>query len=206
MSKLFKLKVIAASLANLLVLSYIVYLAGYNFLFFIFFFIPVSLCGWYLGRVSVVSMAILSGVSWCVVDIISNHYYPAELCRYANTVICFLAFAIIGLLVQGLRHSLTEQVRVSRDLEKTLGDLNRSTEEARKLQSQLQVVCAWTKRINIEGRWVALDEFLTNTLNTKITYGVSPEAMQEVLDTVEHSEVPAPAFPDPQVTAAVGPD
>ena len=193
MSKLFKLKVLAASLANLLVLSYIVYLAGYNFLFFIFFFIPVSLCGWYLGRVSVVCMAILSGVSWCVVDILSNHYYPSELCRYANTVICFLAFAIIGLLLQRLRHSLTEQLRVRRDLEKTLEELNRTTEEARKLQSQLQVVCAWTKRINIEGRWVPLDEFLTNTLNTKITYGVSPEAMQAVLDNAENAETPQTA-------------
>lgn len=193
MSKLFKLKVIAASLANLLVLSYIVYLAGYNFLFFIFFFIPVSLCGWYLGRVSVVCMAILSGVSWCVVDILSNHFYPAEVCRYANTVICFLAFAIIGLFLQRLRHSLSEQVRISRDLEKTLNELNRSTEEARKLQSQLQVVCAWTKRINIEGRWVALDEFLTNQLNAKITYGVSPEAMQAVLDSAEKAETPQTA-------------
>ena len=192
-SKRFQLKVVLASLANLLVLSYIVYLAGYNFLFFIFFFIPVSLCGWYLGRVSVVCMAILSGVSWCVVDILSNHYYPSELCRYANTVICFLAFAIIGLLLQRLRHSLTEQLRVRRDLEKTLEELNRTTEEARKLQSQLQVVCAWTKRINIEGRWVALDEFLTNTLNTKITYGVSPEAMQAVLDNAENAETPQTA-------------
>ena len=188
MSKRFQLKVIAASLANLLVLSYIVYLAGYNFLFFIFFFIPVSLCGWYLGRVSVLCMAILSGLSWCVVDILSNHFYPVELCGYANTVICFLAFASIGLLLQRLRHSLTEQLRVRRDLEKTLEELNRTTEEARKLQGQLQVVCAWTKRINIEGRWVALDEFLTHQLNTKITYGVSPEAMQEVLDNAEKAE------------------
>ena len=193
MSKLFKLKVLAASLANLLVLSYIVYLAGYNFLFFIFFFIPVALCGWYLGRVSVICMAILSGVSWCVVDILSNHFYPAEVCRYANTVICFLAFAIIGLFLQRLRHSLSEQMRISRDLEKTLKELNRTTEEARKLQSQLQVVCAWTKRINIEGRWVALDEFLTNQLNTKITYGVSPEAMQAVLDNAETAETPQTA-------------
>jgi len=204
MNKRFQLKVIAASLANLLVFSYVVYLAGYNFLFFIFFFIPVSLCGWYLGRLSVVSMAILSGVSWCVVDILSNHDYPSELIRYANTVICFLAFAIIGLLLQRLRHSLTEQLQVRHDLEKTLENLNRSTAEARKLQSQLQVVCAWTKRINIEGRWVALDEFLTHQLNTKITYGVSPEAMQEVLHTVERSESPAPSFENPPLEAAVG--
>src|SRR5450759_1935057 len=94
-------------------------------------------------------------------------------------------------------------MRVRRDLEQTLANLNRSTEEARKLQSQLQVVCAWTKRINIEGRWVALDEFLTNTLNTKITYGVSPEAMQEVLHTVEQSEVPETHVSNPQPATAL---
>jgi hypothetical protein len=190
MSKHFQLKVILASLANLLVLSYGVYLAGYHFLFFVFFFIPVSLCGWYLGRVSVVCMAILTGVAWCVVDILSNHQYPMEAFRYANTVICFLAFAIIGLLVQSVRRSLHQQLEVRCELEKALDEIRRSTEETRRLQGQLQVVCAWTKRINIEGRWVALDEFLTSKLNTQITYGVSPEAMQEVLHTVEQAETP----------------
>ena len=192
-SKRFQLKVVLASLANLLVLSYGVYLAGYHFLFFIFFFIPVSLCGWYLGRLSVVCMAILSGVSWCVVDILSAHQYPLEVFRYANSLICFLAFVTIGLLLQGLRRSLTEHLRVRKELEQALDDIRRSTEETRKLQGQLQVVCAWTKRINVEGRWVALDEFLTNNLNTKITYGVSPEAMQEVLHTAEQVEAPVPA-------------
>ena len=206
MSTLFRLKVIAVSVAMLLGLDYIVYLGGYNFLFFIFFFMPAALCGWYLGRLSVVCLAIVSGIAWCITDILSNHYYPSDYFRYVNTVICFLAFASIGLLVQGLRHSLTEQMRVRKDLEKTLEELQRSTTEARKLQNQLQVVCAWTKRINIEGRWVALDEFLTHTLNTKITYGVSPEAMQEVLDTVEESETQPPQLIDPQLTATTASD
>src|ERR1017187_2270297 len=48
-------------------------------------------------------MAILSGVSWCVVDILSNHQYPFEVFRYANSLICFLAFVIIGLLSQALQ-------------------------------------------------------------------------------------------------------
>ena len=190
MSMRFKTKVILASVANLLVLSYIMYLAGYHFLFFVFLFIPVSLCGWYLGRLSVVCMAILSGVSWCVVDILSNHQYPFEVFRYANSLICFLAFAIIGLLLQRLRQSLQEQLKIRRELEMTLDEIKRSTEAVRHLQGQLQVVCAWTKRINVEGRWIALDEFLTNELNTKITYGVSPEAMQDVLHKVEKTETP----------------
>jgi peptidoglycan hydrolase-like protein with peptidoglycan-binding domain len=70
-------------------------------------------------------------------------------------------------------------------------EINRSTEAVRRLQRQMQAVYAWTKRINIEGRWIALDEFLTNNLNTKLTYGVFSQAMQEVQLTVDETEVPA---------------
>jgi K+-sensing histidine kinase KdpD len=181
----FRLKVICASVASLISLSYIDYLTGYQFLFFVFYFAPVALCGWYLGRLAVVCMAILSGVSWCFVDILSHHHYPFEVFRYFNSFICFLAFAIIGLLLHGLRHSLSEQLRVRRQLEQALADLTRATEETLKLQHQLHVVCAWTKRINIEGKWIPLDEFLTDKLNAKVSYGVSPEAMQEVLQNAE---------------------
>ena len=192
-SKYFRLKVISASLANLLALSYIVYLTGHNFLFFVFFFIPVSLCGWYLGRLSVVCMAVLTGVSWCFVDILSAHQYPSELFRYGNSFICFIAFAIIGLLLQRLRHGLKEQLQAREELEKALEEIKRSSEEVRELQSHLQVVCAWTKRIHVEGKWIALDEFLTEKLNAKVSYGVSPEAMQGVLN-VEPSPI-EPSLP-----------
>jgi len=184
-----ELKVILASVANLLVFSYIHYLTGYECLFFVFCFIPVALSGWYLGRLSVFCLAVLSGVSWCFVDILVNHQYPHEALRYANSVICFLAFASIGLLVQGLRQSLAEQKQSRERLEATLDDLNRSTEQVRNLQGQLQVVCAWTKRINVEGKWIALDEFLKDKLNAKISYGVSPEAMKEVLQVEPQASV-----------------
>jgi K+-sensing histidine kinase KdpD len=181
----FRLKAWCAAFLSLAALSYIDYVTRYQFLLFIFYFIPVSLCGWYLSRTAVVAMAILTGVSWCFVDILSGHEYPFEVFRYCNSVICFVAFATIGLLLQSLRHSLQEQVGIRRKLEQTLDDLTRSTDEARKLQEQLHVVCAWTKRIKIEGKWIALDEFLRDKLNAKVTYGVSPEAMESVLQTAE---------------------
>ena len=34
-------------------------------------------------------------------------------------------------------------------------------------KASCRLSCAWTKRINIEGRWVALDEFLTSKLTAK---------------------------------------
>ncbi len=193
MNKWFQLKVILAAVGNLLALSYIVYLTGNNFLFFVFYFIPVAICGWYLGRMSVFLLSVMSGMSWCVVDILWNRAYPSELCRYANSFICFRACAIIGLLVQGLRRSLCEAQRAGQELEQALEETRRSAEQIRKLQGQMQVVCAWTKRINVEGRWVELDEFLTDQLKAKVTYGVSPEAMREVLHTVDKAPEPSPA-------------
>jgi hypothetical protein len=187
----FRVKAICASLASLVTVSYVHYITGYQFLLFIFYFIPVSLCGWYLGRRAVVIMAVLTGVSWCFVDILSDHHYPLEIFRYCNSFICFIAFAMIGLLLQRLRQSLHEQTRVRLLLEQTLDDLTRSTGEARKLQQQLHVVCAWSKRIKVEGKWIAMDEFLRDKLNAKVSYGVSPEAMEEVLQSAEKVQEPA---------------
>src|ERR1041384_2700118 len=128
-------------------------------------------------------MAILTGISWCFMDIVSDHQYPHEVFRYANSFLCFLAFASIGILVQGLRQSLHEQQKARQQLEFALADLQRSTEEIRKLQGHIQVVCAWTKRINVEGKWIGLDEFLTDKLKTQVSFGVSPDAMQQILET-----------------------
>jgi K+-sensing histidine kinase KdpD len=176
-----------------LVVSYIHYLTGYEFLFFVFYFIPVSLCGWYLGRRSVFAMAVATGFVWCFVDILSDHQYPHEIFRYANSFLCFVAFATIGILLQGLKQSVKEQTNARKDLQKTLDELNLSTEAIRKLQSQLQVVCAWTKRVHVEGKWISLDEFLTDQLHARVSYGVSPEAMQDVLDAKQQPLEPAKA-------------
>ncbi len=181
MSMSFRIKVILASLANLLAVSYVHYLTGFESLFFVFYFIPVALCGWYLGRLSVCCLAVLTGMAWCAVDSLIEHHYAHESLRYANGFLCFVAFAIIGLLLQGLRQSLTQQREAREALQKILNDLERSTEEIRDLQGQLQVVCAWTKRVNVDGKWVSIGEFLTDKLHAKVSYGVSPEAMEEVL-------------------------
>lgn len=177
----FRVKVILASLANLLAISYIHYITGFQLLFFVFYFVPVALAGWYLGRLSVFCLSVLTGMSWCFVDILSNHQYPHEIFRYANSMICFLAFATIGVLVQGLRQALNQQRHTSQELQKANDELKRSSEALQTLQNHMQVVCAWTKRINVEGKWVPLDEFLRDKLNAQISFGVSPEAMQQIL-------------------------
>jgi hypothetical protein len=174
------LKISLASLLCLATVSYVDYVTGYEFLFFVFYFIPVGVCGWYLGRFVTLSMALLSGASWFVVDVLSDHHYPHEVIRYWNSLTCFLAFAVIGFFLHHLKQSRDEEQKARRELETALAELQNSTREIRNLQSQLQVVCAWTHRIRVEGKWVTLDEFLTNKLNVRISHGISPEALAEI--------------------------
>jgi hypothetical protein len=49
------------------------------------------------------------------------------------------------------------------------------------LQGQLQVVCAWSKRIRVEGKWVPLDEFLITHLHIPVSHGISQEAFDEII-------------------------
>src|ERR1035441_5109709 len=58
------LKVGLVSLLCLAAVSYVDYVTGYEFLFFVFYFIPVGVCGWYLGRVGRLSMAVFSWSCW----------------------------------------------------------------------------------------------------------------------------------------------
>jgi CheY-like chemotaxis protein len=60
-------------------------------------------------------------------------------------------------------------------------DIHPVIEEINELQDRAQVVCAWTDRINIEGKWMKLTEFLSERLHLKVTHGVSPEGMQQFL-------------------------
>ena len=53
--------------------------------------------------------------------------------------------------------------------------LDEAAIEIRRLQRGQLKVCAWTKRIYLDGRWVSVDEFLRDRLRLKLTRGMSVE-------------------------------
>ena len=189
-SRLRTLKVSLVSLLCLAIVSYIDYVTGDEFLFFVFYFIPVGWCGWYLGRLATLNLALFSGVCWFLADVLSGHHYSHEGIRYWNSFTCFLAFAVVGLALHHLKQSREKEQKSRRELEKALADLLDSTREIRKLQSELQVVCAWTQRLRLEGKWVTLDEFLTSKLNVRISHGISPEALAEIKQELSNETPP----------------
>ena len=177
-SKCFRLKILLASAASLAVVTYIDYATGYEIRVYAFYFIPICLCAWYLGRFSVLFFSVISAVCWFYSDLLSGHHYPYESYRYWNAFISFVPFAVVGLILNRLKSSLNEQRRMHQEL-------SRSTEEIRKLQDHLQVVCSWTKRIEVDGKWVPIDEFLSKQLHLKFTHGISPEASRRFREQAE---------------------
>lgn len=53
--------------------------------------------------------------------------------------------------------------------------LEAASAEIAKLRKGLLKICAWTKRIEIDGRWIPVDEFLSDHLHLKLTHGMSVE-------------------------------
>ena len=56
--------------------------------------------------------------------------------------------------------------------------LDEAAAQIEELRSGLLKICAWTKRIEIDGRWISVDEFLSQHLHLKLTHGTSLEGAQ----------------------------
>ena len=68
--------------------------------------------------------------------------------------------------------SQIQDVTGRKESERQLGT---ASAEIAKLRKGLLKICAWTKRIEIDGRWIPVDEFLSDHLHLKLTHGMSVE-------------------------------
>ena len=58
---------------------------------------------------------------------------------------------------------------------------NSAVREIRQMLQSTPVVCAWTDRINIDGKWMRLTEFLSERLHLNVSHGISPEGLEKIL-------------------------
>jgi PAS domain S-box-containing protein len=68
--------------------------------------------------------------------------------------------------------SQIQDITSRKESERQLGE---ASAEVMKLRKGLLKICAWTKRIEIDGRWISVDEFLSDHLHLKLTHGMSVE-------------------------------
>lgn len=54
-------------------------------------------------------------------------------------------------------------------------NLDKAAAEIARLRQGLLKICAWTKRIEVDSRWITVDEFLRDHLHLNLTHGMSVE-------------------------------
>lgn len=54
----------------------------------------------------------------------------------------------------------------------------RGAERSAELE-RLVTVCAWSKKIQVDGKWVTFEEFLVDNLGVRITHGIDPDSARK---------------------------
>jgi hypothetical protein len=109
--------VVAAAYALLLVLAWVDYVTGYELGFFIFYFIPVSMAAWLLGRRTGVSFALASAACWFLSDRLANHPYSNAFFIYWETAMRLASYLTTALTLARIRADTVERGRLQARLD-----------------------------------------------------------------------------------------
>jgi K+-sensing histidine kinase KdpD len=118
------------SFALLVLLGWLDYVTGYEFGFFIFYFIPVSIAAWWGGRGPGLLMGCLSAIAWFVADRLTNHTYRHAYLVYWETFMRLASFITTALTLSKIRETVDARQRLQAELE-------RAQEENAALKQQL---------------------------------------------------------------------
>jgi hypothetical protein len=168
---------------SLVLVAYIDYITGYELVFSVVYLIPACLCAWYFSKRAVCLISLAGAVASWWAD--HGHFYRNPIVPYLNILGSLVISLCGGLLLYHFKRALVERAKLHTDLQKAFDDLKQSTEEIKKLQDGLQVVCAWTHKIKVGDRWMSADEFLISQLHLKLSHGMSPEARAQVEKEIE---------------------
>jgi len=111
------------SFGLLLLIGWLDYITGYEFGFFIFYFIPVSLSAWFCGRKSGVTIAFASAVCWFLSDKLTRHPYPNAYFIYWEMVMRYLSFLTTALTIAKIRTMLLNEEHLNGELRKALQEI-----------------------------------------------------------------------------------
>lgn len=104
------------SLFVLLVIGGLDYVTGYEFGFFIFYFIPVALSSWYCGRRLGVQIAFGSALVWYLSDRFTFHPYSESYFIYWEVFMRLLSFLTTTLTISRIRIMVLNEERLLSEL------------------------------------------------------------------------------------------
>ena len=167
---------------SVVVLGFVDYVTGYEFGFFLFYFLPIVIAAWKVGPTSSYLISILSSIVWFLSDI-SSHPYSSVLFAFWNTIMLLLCFLIIAYFTSKIQFLLQEKNDTSRPLLSQVKTL-----------SGLIPICASCKKIRDDkGDWQRIEEYIEERTNAEFTHGLCPECFDKLLKEAGVENLPQPA-------------
>jgi len=110
--------------ACLFLLCWLDYITGYEFGFFIFYFIPVAFTAWYGGRNEGIAMALLCGICWYISDRLTHHPYSRAYFIYWETFMRLVSFLTTSLTLSRIRDLVLNEEKLVTELLSAREELN----------------------------------------------------------------------------------
>jgi diguanylate cyclase (GGDEF)-like protein len=102
------------SLCLVVSLGLLDYLTGRELAFFQFYLIPVVLSGWFAGRWAAIFVAVISTLTWGVVDTWKGNPYSNPGIAYWNAISRMIIFLLAAFVIAGNRRRLEQQTLLAR--------------------------------------------------------------------------------------------
>jgi hypothetical protein len=162
---------------SVLALGYIDYATGYEFGFFVFYFLPIAIAAWKLGFTSSCLISILSSIVWFLADIHSSHLYSSIALGFWNTIIRLFSFLIIAYSTSKIRLLVAKERETAQALRDALSQV--------KTLSGLIPICASCKKIRDDkGYWNQVETFIQEHSEAEFSHGICPDCMKKLYGVV----------------------
>ena len=100
-----------------------------------------------------------------------------------------------------LTADMSQQRKFEQEPARLIEELRQSADHVRRLK-EFVTFCAWTGRVQWQGRWVSVEQFLDERFGLNVSHGISDEAIAMLRRTLPRSEPPADDTPKPPVDPA----
>jgi hypothetical protein len=117
--------VLAVTVVVLAVTTWLDYVTGYELGFFIFYFVPVSMAAWLVGRDAGVAVALASGACWYLSDRLAHHPYSRPFFIYWETAMRLASYLTTALTLARIRADTVERERLQAELDEAQEQLRR---------------------------------------------------------------------------------
>ncbi len=147
------------------------YFTGTEYSFLLFYFIPVALVSWYIGRRGGYFVALSAAIVWTIVDYFGRPSLTIWLATW-NILIQFVLFVIFATVISQIKEIMGEYRFVNAELQKALAEVNRL--------SGLLPICSWCKKIRDEhGQWHQMEAYIADHSEADFSHGICPDCARK---------------------------